>query len=80
MIRSGWKIMRVDSSGAEYLYDLTKDPMAFNNIASENPEGYADLRARLDEYLRAVEALQKTEESDATAEMIRQLKALGYIN
>jgi len=79
VVYEGWKILRVDSSGVDYLYDLSADPGETENLAAREPQRLEDMRRRLDAYLALIEE-QGGEERRATSETLRQLRALGYVN
>jgi arylsulfatase A-like enzyme len=53
MIRRGeWKLISYHEDGHVELYNLTSDEGEQNNVAASNPEIVADLKARLDSWLK----------------------------
>ncbi|MFT4977964.1 MAG: arylsulfatase A-like enzyme, partial [Myxococcota bacterium] len=65
--------------GSEQLYDLISDPGEQNNLAAEQPQIAASLRAKVEGEVRSAkiaELLQQTETDASTQEALR---ALGYI-
>jgi arylsulfatase A-like enzyme len=79
LVYDGWKILRVDSSGVDHLYDLRADPGETDDLAGSEPERLEDMRRRLDAYFAMIEE-RGGEERRATSETLRQLRALGYVN
>ncbi|MDH3198142.1 MAG: hypothetical protein OEO21_07860, partial [Candidatus Krumholzibacteria bacterium] len=79
LVYDGWKILRVDSSGVDHLYDLRADPGETDDLAGSETARLEDMRRRLDAYFAMVEERGGAERR-ATSETLRQLKALGYVN
>ncbi|MEE9270492.1 MAG: sulfatase [Candidatus Krumholzibacteria bacterium] len=79
LVERNWKVMYVDSTDTAYLYDLDKDPQEYRDLSASEPEVMADLMRRLDLYLEKAQELGHQAESLANPEIIRQLKALGYL-
>jgi arylsulfatase A-like enzyme len=75
----GWKMMYVDSTGTYRLYDLTDDPLAIVDVTGKYPGKAAEMRAILDEYLASAAELEEGDEKTLSDDVIRQLRALGYI-
>ncbi len=81
LIRSPWKLIATDDR--LQLFDLLEDPGETIDLASREPDKLAELRRLLRERLRAAESLRSRLESpevELTAEEIRELRALGYLN
>ena len=56
IILAGYKMVRNYETGTRRLYDLARDPGERRDLASAQPEKLAELTARLDAYLRDVNA------------------------
>ncbi len=72
-----WKYI-VHQSGAEELYDLTRDPGETRNLAAARPEVIRTLRAHLQDS-GAIDRLESPEAAQVSDEDLEVLKALGYI-
>lgn len=58
IIRSGdWKVIHYYEDGRDELYNLAKDPGELRDVAAEHPSTLADLRLRLDSWLRETGAI-----------------------
>jgi arylsulfatase A-like enzyme len=83
LIRDPWKIILDLKTGDLSLFNMESDPGETMNVASEQPEIAAGLRARLLEIVSGHE--DKDLDMDAAAEAVRdvelrkQLSALGYV-
>jgi len=53
---SNWKLVRNDDARTVKLYDIAKDRGEQSDLAAQNPEVVKDLVARLDAYLKAIDA------------------------
>lgn len=51
-----YKFMRNDDSGKRYLFNLERDPSELKDLAAEMPERAGDMEAKLDAYLKAIDA------------------------
>jgi arylsulfatase len=71
-------IIDVTTSEAK-LFDLAADRGEQHDLAAERPEVLADLLARLSDALTAATALGAGAEAELDAELLRRLRALGYI-
>ncbi len=80
LVEPGWKVMRVDTTDADTMYDLVADPVGMRDIAGLHPERFGLMRDSLDLYFHGVPALQSHEPTEVDAATLRQLRALGYIN
>ena len=87
VISGGWKLIH-NTRGPEgwpefELYDHQADPLNRVNVADKNPEAVERLRALLDSWQKQViaEKLPNADaaESSLSADELRQLRALGYI-
>jgi arylsulfatase A-like enzyme len=84
-----WKLVYVPSEryrnmmqGVEYeLYNVLVDPMETNNVAAENPEVVARMRAALSEIMERTGPVAPPpgQSPRYTEEELRSLRALGYI-
>jgi len=80
-----WKLV-LDSRGDVTLFDLDRDPGEEHDLAAREPERVAAMKARLEDALeRARELAARTgngtgEEKDLDPEVVRRLRALGYVN
>ena len=74
-----WKIMYVDSTDTYYLYDLGNDPGGFVDVSSERPDVFMEMKVRIDEYISEAEKFELRNTDPASKEVVRQLKALGYL-
>lgn len=77
--KDGWKMMYVDTTGVYSLYFLADDPPGRVDVSGRYPGKAAELRAILDEYLAEVAELEQGEDQKLSEDVIRQLRALGYI-
>jgi arylsulfatase A-like enzyme len=80
VISGQWKVMYVDTTDAYALYDLARDPYGQVDVAAEHPDRVEELKALLDEYMAGAVEVKQRQGTAATAETIRQLRALGYVN
>ncbi len=76
----GWKVMRVDTSGVDTLFDLSADPWGATDVSARYPDDLTRMRDALESYLRAVETQRVEGAATTNAETLRQLRALGYLN
>ncbi len=53
---SNWKLVRNDDARTVKLYDIAKDRGEQNDLAAQDPEVVKDLLARLDSYLKTIDA------------------------
>jgi arylsulfatase A-like enzyme len=74
-----WKMMYVDTTSAYHFYKLDEDPLGLVDVGDRYPAEAAELRAILDEYLRAVAELPQGDQEQLSDEAVKQLRALGYI-
>jgi len=61
------------------LYDVVSDPQELRNLAAEQPERVARLRARLEQLLGAAQASPDDAKAEMDPETLVQLRALGYV-
>lgn len=80
LVEPGWKVMHVDTSGADALFDLSADPWGKADVSGAHPGRLDAMLELLDGYLRAVEPFRQLPSATANAETIRQLESLGYVN
>lgn len=80
LVEPGWKVMRVDTTNADSLYDLAADPAGMRDISLLQPERFGRMRESLDLYFHGVPATDATVATEVDAATLRQLRALGYIN
>ena len=66
------------NAGTEELYDLQEDPGELHNLAPENPEVVAAMKAEL-ERLKAGERGFEEEHGDIDEEVLKALHAMGYM-
>jgi arylsulfatase A-like enzyme len=80
MVEPGWKLMRVDTTGVDALFDLVADPSTRSNVAQKHDERFTRMQSTLDAYLKSVPQGDTAARAAADAETLRRLQALGYIN
>jgi arylsulfatase A-like enzyme len=80
LVEPGWKVMRVDTTDADLLYDLVADPGGTRDIAALHPQRFALMRESLDLYFYGVPAFDPNATAAVDAATLHQLRALGYIN
>lgn len=80
IVRNGWKLMLVDTTNAQHLFDLRNDPLGLVDVSAGQAAMFAELSERLREYLAIAETAAHNETVNATDEALEQLKALGYVN
>lgn len=51
-----YKFIRNDDSGRRFLFEISKDPSEAKDLAASMPERCADMEAKLDAYLKAIDA------------------------
>ncbi len=73
-----YKFMEFTKNKALELYDLKKDPQEKQNIISQVPEVTVKMQRKLREWEKRFKA-HKKQETEATDEMLEDLKTLGYI-
>jgi arylsulfatase A-like enzyme len=73
-----FKLIR-SPSGKEWLFDLQRDPGETQNLAGSMPGVEEDLRSLLDAYDALVQS-GGSQRRQLDEDLIRQLRALGYIN
>lgn len=76
-----WKLIENDRDDTIELYDLEADPREQRDLASEEPEVAAELRARLDEFQRTslpVEGAHGRVEVPLDRELLEHLESIGY--
>jgi arylsulfatase A-like enzyme len=76
----GWRLMYADclEDGIE-LYDVTADPGETRNLATEEPERTAALRAELEDHFASAVGATSTRSVQIDALQIQRLRALGYV-
>jgi arylsulfatase A-like enzyme len=75
-----YKVIREDGTGALWLYDLQVDPGELRDIAAEQPETTASMRALIAEWMASFEyALPDDGAADLESETIEQLRGMGYL-
>ncbi|MCP4039947.1 MAG: sulfatase [bacterium] len=73
-------IARTKHAGRAWLYDHAVDPLERKNIAAEEPEIYAALRAEIQAFLDAESQHEvETEDIELSEMRLHQLRALGYV-
>ncbi len=80
LVEPGWKVVRVDTAGAESLFDLVADPTAKRDVAHSHPNRLERMRELLDAYHRGAPTADPSGRPELDAATLRQLQALGYIN
>lgn len=80
LVEPGWKVMRVDTTDADALYDLVADPAGMRDISALHPQRLALMRESLDLYFHGVPTVESTGSKEVDAATLRQLRALGYVN
>lgn len=80
LVEPGWKVMHVDTTNTDTLFDLTTDPWGSTDVAAEHPRRWQAMRDSLDVYLRAVAGLGERRSTTVNKGTLKQLKALGYVN
>ncbi len=80
LVEPGWKVMRVDTTDADSLFDLVADPAGMRDISSLHPKRFGRMRDSLDLYFHGVPASTPSVLTEVDAATLRQLRALGYIN
>ena len=80
-IMSGWKYLLRGPGDAEELYDLKADPQELRNLANDEPDRLARLRAACEQALADAKerAVEPSSGDLDDPETIERLKALGYI-
>jgi hypothetical protein len=75
-----WRFIRrrAESGDVEELFRLTDDPRETRNVAADQPEAAARLRAVLDQADRAAPA-STPQAAELDPELERELRALGYL-
>ncbi len=71
-------ILQVDDSTAK-LFDLSTDPYERRDLAAQQPDELGRLLGRLSEALAAARAMGDVSEAELDDELLRRLRALGYI-
>jgi len=71
-------ILELESSEAR-LFDLSVDPGEQRDLAAERPDDLNELLGRLSDALAAAKALGAGVEAELDPELLRRLRALGYI-
>jgi len=61
------------------LYDVASDPQELRNLAAEQPQRVAQMRARLEQLLGTAQASPDDAEAGMDPETLAQLRALGYV-
>jgi len=75
-----WKMVWVDSTDTYSLYDLASEDGEYRDVSHEREDIAKQLRDELDAYVREAESVIHTgERKPLTPDMIRELKALGYL-
>jgi arylsulfatase A-like enzyme len=74
-----WKVIYNDTLNTFSLYDLSSDASETRDIWREHPEFHSELRERLEEYLKAAEAVEEHGADELDPDTVRRLKALGYL-
>ena len=80
LVEPGWKVMRVDTTDADVLYNLVADPAGLHDISSLYRQRFGQMRESLDLYFHGVPATEAIATNEVDAATLRQLRALGYIN
>lgn len=76
----GWALHLCVEAGAQRLFDLKNDPEQHRDVAAENPDMVARLRAQLLEHQSAAEAGRQTPAALGAGEgAIETLKDIGYL-
>ncbi len=71
-------ILEIDTSEAR-LFDLSADPGEQRDLSADRPQDLSELLGRLAEALTEAKALGAGAEAELDAELLRRLRALGYI-
>jgi arylsulfatase A-like enzyme len=79
LIHQNWKILHVDSTDSYYLYDLSVDSYGHTDVSQKYPKQLTHLKTRLKEYLDRARESAAEGRKPMSPEMIKQLKALGYL-
>lgn len=85
-VRSGNLKLLVSSSAVPELYDLAKDPLELQNLASERPEDVKDISAKLAHWQNSFEQYRYVADvrtgvpSQTTPEEFHAGKGLGYVH
>lgn len=79
LIHNNWKILHVDSTDSYYLYDLSVDSLGLTDVSQKYPEHLSLMKTKLREYLDVAEKSADEQQKPMSPEMIKQLKALGYL-
>jgi arylsulfatase A-like enzyme len=79
LISENWKILHVDSTDSYYLYDLSVDSWGQMDLSQDYPEKLTLLKSKLTEYLDKARKSDAEERKPMSPDMIKQLKALGYL-
>jgi len=75
----GWKMMRVDSTDAYHLYDLSGEG-EYRDVAALHAEKFTELKEMLDTYLQQIETIEHQRQTHLLdPDSIRELRDLGYI-
>lgn len=80
LTEGGWKMMRVDSTDAYHLYDLSSVEGEHRDVAALRPEKFAELKETLDTYLQEIETIEHQRQTHLLdPDSIKELRDLGYI-
>jgi arylsulfatase A-like enzyme len=79
IVRWPYKAILEIDSGKAMLFDLTADPGERNDLAAQRPEELGALLGELAERLAEAQALGVAPGADIDEDLLRRLRALGYI-
>ncbi len=80
LIEPGWKLMRVDTTGTDTLFDLVADSRAKSDVGPIHVDRLEEMRRRLDAYVLGAPVSGTAARARVDAATLRQLQALGYVN
>ncbi len=84
LVADGWKIVVVESTQVHseryLLYNLAADPKGLVNVAGEYPDRLQSMSEAIDNYFRKIAEIEVSTEQEQDAEVLRQLRDLGYLN
>lgn len=79
VVETGWKLMRVDTTDTNMLFNLAAGPGVGHNVALSQPERHRRMLEALDLYFEGVPLGEPTP-LKASAATLDQLKTLGYVH